>query len=171
MAYGSVGAGSATNLGAELLKRALHADPIHVPYNGGPAVITALIGGQIQMALLPVSTARSQIDAGKVAAIAVVSAKRSPLLPTLPGLEELGIHNINIEVWNAFMAPARMPEEHRVRLSQALQQILKSDDIRHSLQVQGWQVDDPSPQALEARIAADRATYKDLIAQTGIKLD
>ena len=171
MAYGSVGAGSATNLGAELLKRALHANPIHVPYNGGPAVISALIGGQIQMALLPVSTARGQIDAGKVTGIAVVSAQRSPLLPKLPGLEDLGIHGINIEVWNAFMAPASMPKEHQAKLSEALQQILKSDAISQSLLSQGWQVKDPSPQALNARIDADRATYKNLIAQTGIKLD
>lgn len=171
MAYGSVGAGSATNLGAELLKRALHANPIHVPYNGGPMVITALIGGQIQMALLPVSTARSQIEGGKVAAISVVSAKRSPLLPNLPGLDELGIKGVNIEVWNAFMAPASMPKEHQAILSQALQQVLKSDEIHQTLLRQGWQVDDPSPQALEARIRTDRATYKNLISQLNLKLD
>lgn len=171
MAFGSVGAGSATHLGAELLKRALKVDPIHVPYNGGPAVISALIGGQIQMALLPVSTARAQIDAGKVAAIAVVSAKRSPLLPQLPGLEDLGIHGINIEVWNAFMAPTSMPKENQERLSKALQQIIGSDEIHQNLLAQGWQVGDPSPAALTARIEHDRKTYQELISQVGIKLN
>jgi tripartite-type tricarboxylate transporter receptor subunit TctC len=171
MAYGSVGAGSGTHLAVELLKQALHIDPIHVPFNGGPSVLNALVGGQIQMALLPVSTVMPMVQAGKIDAIAVVSAKRSPLAPTLPAMEDLGIKGVNIEVWNAIMAPASMPPAHQARLSAALQQILDSREIRQNLLAQGWRVDDPSPKALAERIKADRATYKEVIARNGIRFN
>jgi tripartite-type tricarboxylate transporter receptor subunit TctC len=171
MAYGSVGVGSGTHLAVELLKQALHIDPIHVPFNGGPAVLNALIGGQVQMALLPASTVMPMVQAGKIDAIAVVSAKRSPLTPTLPSMEDLGIKDVNIEVWNAIMAPASMPPAHQARLSAALQQILASREIRQSFLTQGWQIDDTSPKALAARIKADRAVYKDVITRNGIRFD
>lgn len=171
MAYGSVGVGSGTHLAAELLKQALGIDLIHVPFNGGPPVLNALVGGQIQMALLPGSTVTPMVQADKINAIAVTSAKRSPLAPNLPSMEDLGIKNVNIEVWNAIMAPASMSPAHQARLSASLQKILASPEIRQGLQAQGWRVDDTSPGALAQRIKTDRAIYKDIIQRNGIKPD
>lgn len=171
MAYGSVGAGSGTHLAVELLKQVLRIDPIHVPFNGGPAVLNALVGGQIQIALLPASTVMPLVQAGKIDAIAVVSAKRSPLAPTLPAMEDLGIQGVNIEVWNAIMAPASMPPAHQARLVAALQKILASREVRQSLLVQGWRVGDTTPKALADRIKADRAIYKEVIARNRIQLN
>lgn len=171
MAYGSVGVGSGTHLAAELLKQALQLDLIHVPFNGGPAVLNALMSGQIQMALLPGSTVTPLVQAGKINAVAVTSAKRSPLAPSLPSMEDLGIKNVNIEVWNAIMAPASMPPAHQARLSASLQKILASPEIRQGLQAQGWRVDDSSASALAQRIKTDRAIYKDIIQRNGIKPD
>lgn len=171
MAFGSVGAGSGTHLGVELLKQALKIDPIHVPFNGGPAVLNALISGQIQMALLPTSTVMPLVQAGKIDAIAVVSAKRSPLAPTLPAMEDLGVKGVNIEVWNAIMAPASMPIAHQTRLREELQKIISSREIRQKLLVQGWRVDDYNPKALAERIRVDRAAYKDVITRNQIQLN
>jgi len=171
LAYGSVGAGSATHLAVELLRQAVKINPIHVPFNGGPPVLNALMAGQVQMALLPGSTVMPLVQAGKIDAIAVSSARRSPLAPTLPAMEDLGIKGVNIEVWNAIMAPASMPAAHQARLSTELQRILGSREIRQSLLVQGWRVDDPSPKALAERIKADRALYQEVIARNGIQLN
>ena len=166
-AYGSVGPGS----GMELLKQALGIGPIHVPFNGGPPILNAIIGGQVQMTLLPASTVSPLVQAGKLEAVAVTSAKRTPLAPTLPSMEEIGAKGVNIEVWNAVMAPARMPAAHQARLSQELEKILSSREIRQKLFLQGWKVDDASAKGLAARIQQDTKTYRDIIARNKIKID
>ncbi len=170
-AYGSVGPGSGGHLGMELLKQALGIGPIHVPFNGGPPILNAIIGGQVQMTLLPASTVSPLVQAGKLEAVAVTSAKRTPLAPTLPSMEEIGAKGINIEVWNAVMAPARMPAAHQARLSQELEKILSSREIRQKLFLQGWKVDDASAKGLAARIQQDTKTYRDIIVRNKIKID
>lgn len=170
-AYGSVGAGSGGHLGMELLKQALGIGPIHVPFNGGPAILNAILGGQVQMTLLPASTVSPLVQAGKLEAVAVSSAKRTPLAPTLPSMEEIGAKGINIEVWNAVMAPARMPAAHQARLSQALEKILNSREIRQKLFLQGWKVDDASAKGLAARIQQDTKTYQDIIVRNKIRIE
>jgi len=170
-AYGSVGAGSGGHLGMELLKQALGIQPIHVPFNGGPPILNAIIGGQVQMSLLPASTVAPLVQAGKLEAVAVSSAKRTPLAPTLPSMQEIGAQGVNIEVWNAVMAPARMPAAHQAKLSQALEKILNTREMRQKLFLQGWKVDDPSAKALAQRIQQDTQIYRDIIARNKIKID
>lgn len=171
LAYGSSGAGAGTHLGMELLKQALGIQALHVPFAGAPAIINAMLGGQIHMALLPPSTVMPLVEGGKLDALLVSSARRSPLAPTLPSLEETGVRGVNIEVWNAIMAPASMPAAHRARLSTELQKILGARDIRQKLLVTGWKVDDTSPQALAQRIKADSEAYRELITRNGIRLE
>jgi tripartite-type tricarboxylate transporter receptor subunit TctC len=142
-----------------------------VPFNGGPAILNAILGGQVQMTLLPASTVSPLVQSGKLEAVAVSSAKRTPLAPTLPSMEEIGAKGVNIEVWNAVMAPARMPAAHQARLSQELEKILSSREIRQKLFLQGWRVDDASAKGLAARIQQDTKTYQDIIVRNKIKID
>lgn len=171
LAYGSVGSGSGGHLGVELLKSRLGIKPLHVPFNGGPAILNAIIGGQVQMTLLPASTVMPLVQAGKLEAIAVTSARRSPLAPTLPSMEELGAKGVNIEVWNAIMAPAKMAPAHLARLRTELEKIIGSREMRQKLFVQGWRVDDVGAKALAQRIAQDSATYRDVITRNNIRLE
>lgn len=171
LAYGSIGAGSGGHLGMELLKQALGINPLHVPFNGGPAILNAIIGGQVQMTLLPASTVGPLVQAGKLEAVAVTSTKRTPLAPTLPSMEEIGAKGVNIEVWNAVMAPARMPAASQARLASELEKILGTRDMRQKLFLQGWKVDDTSSKGLALRIKQDSATYLDVINKNKIKLD
>jgi len=171
LAYGSIGAGSGGHLGMELLKLRLGLSPLHVPFSGGPPILNAIMGGQVQMTLLPASTVMPLVQAGKIEAIAVTSAKRSPLAPTLPGMEELGAQGVNIEVWNAVMAPARMPAAHLARLRTELEKIIGAREMRQKLFLQGWRVDDVSAKALTQRIAQDTAVYGDVIAKNRIRID
>jgi tripartite-type tricarboxylate transporter receptor subunit TctC len=169
--FGSSGPGSGTHLGMELLKRPLGINPLHVPYSGAPQIITALLGGQLQMALLPPSTVQPMVQSGKLDALFVSSEKRSPMAPTLPGLGELGVKGVSIEVWNAVMAPASMPAAHQARLSADLDRILNARDIRQKLLLQGWKVDETSPKALAQRIKDDSALYREIITRNNIRLD
>lgn len=171
LAYGSSGAGAGTHLGMELMKQQLGIKPLHVPYAGAPAIINAMLGGQIHMALLPPSTVMPLVQTGKLDALLVSSAKRSPLAPTLPSMEEVGVKGVNIEVWNAIMAPASMPPAHQARLSTELDRILGSREIRQKLLLSGWKVEDTSPKALAQRIRSDSAAYREVITRNGIRLD
>ena len=171
MAFGSTGAGAGTHLGMELVKQQLGIKALHVPYNGSPPIINALLGGQIQMALLPPSTVLPLVENGKLDALFVSSAKRSPLAPTLPSMEEIGVKGVNIEVWNAIMAPASMPPAHRARLGAELEKILGSREIRQRLLLTGWKVDDTSAKALAQRIKSDSAAYREVITRNQIRLD
>ena len=171
LAYGSVGAGSGGHLGVELLKAPLGINPLHVPFNGGPAILNAIMGGQVQMTLLPSSTVMPLVQSGKLEAIAVTSAKRSPLAPTLPSMEELGVKGVNIEVWNAVMAPAKTPAAAQAKLSAELEKILANREMHQKLFLQGWKVDDTSPKALAARFKQDTASYGEVIAKNKITLD
>lgn len=171
LAYGSIGAGSGGHLGMELLKQRLGIQPLHVPFNGGPPILQAMMSGQVQMTLLPASTVMPLVQAGKLEAIAVTSAQRSPLAPTLPGMQALGVQGVNIEVWNAVMAPAKMAPAHVARLRDALEKILGTREMRQKLFVQGWRVDDVTAKALAQRIQQDTAAYADVIARNGIRID
>ena len=171
LAYGSIGAGSGGHLGMELLKLRLGLKPLHVPFNGGPAILNAMMGGQVQMTLLPASTVMPLVQAGKIDAIAVTSARRTPLAPTLPGMEELGAKDVNVEVWNAVMAPARMSPAALAKLRTALETIISSREMRQQLFLQGWRVDDVSAKSLAARIKSDTAAYGDVIAKNNIRVE
>ena len=171
LTYGSIGAGSGGHLGMELLKQSLGIRPIHVPFSGGPAILNAIIGGHVQMTLLPASTVNPLVQAGKLDALAVTSAKRSPLAPTLPSMEDLGVKGVSIEVWNAVMAPARMPAAHQALLSRELDKIIGAREMRQKLFLQGWKVDDTSAKGLTQRIKADTATYQAVISSNHIRID
>ncbi|HSV46722.1 MAG TPA: tripartite tricarboxylate transporter substrate binding protein [Ramlibacter sp.] len=171
LAYGSTGSGAGSHLGMELIKDRLGLNPLHVPFSGGPPILNAMMGGQVHMTLLPASTVMPLVQSGKLAAVAVTAAQRSPLAPDLPSMEEIGAKGVNIEVWNAVMAPARMPAAHQAKLAAALGKILNTREIRNKLFLQGWKVDDTSPAALARRIKSDTALYGDVITKKGIKLE
>jgi tripartite-type tricarboxylate transporter receptor subunit TctC len=170
-AYGSTGLGAGTHLGMEVLREKLGFQALHVPYTGGPAILNAMVGGQLQMALLPASTAAPMVQSGRIVAVASTSARRTALAPDLPALEELGIQGVNVEVWNAVMGPAKLSPAARTRLATELARIIDSREIRQKLLLQGWKVDDPSPAALARRMKDDTALYGSIISRRGIKLE
>lgn len=170
-AYGSIGPGSGGHLGMELIKGKLGFQALHVPFNGGPAIINALLGGQVQLSLLPASTVTPLVTSGKLCAVAVSTASRSVLAPGLPGMSELGASGLDIEVWNAVMAPARMDEARRARLAQALAEVLQDSGLREKLQVQGWRPAAGTTATLAERIRRESALYGDLISRAKIHLD
>lgn len=168
--YGSVGVGSGTHLSNEMLMAQAGFSAVHVPFNGAPAVLGAMIAGDIQMATLPIGAALAQVNAGRVRGVAITSATRSILAPNLPALPEAGVPALSVELWNAVMAPAATPKAVLQRVSQALARIIRSDELRHKLFQQGWRAEGTSPDALRTRIKDDTALYAALIAQRKITL-
>ena len=165
--YGSPGVGTVAHLGMELVKSLGGISPVHVPYQGNPAVITGLLGGQIQMALLPPGLAMAQVNAGKLRAVGVTSAGRSSVVPSVPSLAEAGVKGLELEIWNAVAAPNSLPKAHVAKLSNLLAEIVRRPDVREKIVAQGWQVAGTSPQGLANRIAKDTAAMAAVIERTG----
>jgi len=169
--YGTPGVGTVGHLGTELLKARAGIAPVHVPYPGYPQVATGMLGGQLQMALLPPALAVAQERTGKLRLIGVTSSGRSALVPGVPSMAEVGVKDLNLEIWNAFAAPAGMPAPVRARLAGLLAEIARSPDVRAKLFQQGWQTVGSSPEGLANRIEADTATLGRVIREQGIRAE
>lgn len=167
--YGTPGVGTVAHLGMELLKARAGIAPVHVPYPGNPQVITGLIGGQVQMALLPPGLAMAQVRGGKLQAVGVTSPGRSSVVPELPSLAEVGVPGLQLEIWNAVAAPNSLPRAHVQKLATLLAEIVRRPDVRQKILNQGWQVAGTSPEGLAKRIAADTAAMADVIRKNDIK--
>jgi tripartite-type tricarboxylate transporter receptor subunit TctC len=169
--YGSVGVGSVGHLGMELLKaRAGGLQAVHIPFNGNPAVVTALIAGQIQMALMPPGIALPQVKAGKLRAIGVTGA-RSTLAPDVAPLAALGIASDEIEVWTALVGPASLPGPARERLAYEIPAFVRGDEARQALFAAGWRAQGSSADVLARRVAAETDVMRGIITAQGIRLE
>ncbi len=169
--YGSPGVSTVGHIGMELLKARAGIKPVHVPYPGYPQVVTAMLGGQVQLSMLPPGLAQAQAAAGKVRLLGVTSAGRSALAPGVPSLAEAGVKDFELEIWNAVAGPATLPRPVVARLSALLSEITRSPEVRQKLFQQGWQVVGGSSEALALRIRADTATLGRIIAERGIKAE
>ena len=169
--YGSPGMGTVSHIGMELLKARARIDPVHIPYPGNPQVITAMLSGDLQLALLPPGLAAAQIRAGKLRAIGITSAGRSTLVPDVPSLAEIGVPNFELEIWDAVAAPASMPQPIAARLSMLIGEIVRTPDMRAKLFQQGWQVVGSTAEGLALRMKNDTATLGGVITARGIKVE
>ena len=167
--YGSPGVGTVGHIGMEMLKGKSGINPVHVPYPGYPQVATALLGGQLQMSMLPPALANAQIKTGKLRAIGITSSGRSPLVPDLPSMTEADIRGFNLEIWNAVAGPSSMPKPVVAKLSALFSEIARSPDIRQKLFTQGWQVAGTSSEGLASRIKSDTSLLGGIITMRGIK--
>jgi tripartite-type tricarboxylate transporter receptor subunit TctC len=169
--YGTPGVGTVGHIGMELLKSKSKINPVHVPYPGYPQVANAMLGGQLQLSMLPPALAMAQIRSGKLRAIGVTSSVRSTLVPELPSLSEAGVQGFNLEIWNAVAAPRSMPEPVINRLSALFSDIARTPEMRQKLFQQGWQVAGTSAEGLANRIKSDTQLLGNVITQRGIKAE
>ncbi len=168
--YGSLGVGSTAHLGVELIKANTGIEAQHVPFNGAPAVMAAMVNGDVQFASLPIGAALAQAQAGRIRAVALTSASRSILASGVPSLPEAGVAALDIEIWNAVMAPATTPKPVMDKFSRAVQVIIRSEDSRQKLFAQGWRADGTTPEALERRIRDESAMFAAVIKKRGITI-
>ena len=169
--YGSVGNGSVAHLGMELLKsRVKGLRPVHVPYQGNPAVVTGLLGEQIQLALVPPGIAMAQVKAGKLKAIGLTSG-RSTLAPEVAPLADAGVRNFNLEVWTALVGPAKLSKAAQDRLTAQVPKIIGNAETRQKLFNQGWQAVGTSPEGMKLRVREEAAIMNGIISAQGIKLE
>lgn len=137
MQYGSAGAGSATHLGCVVADTAMGTKIVHVPYKGTGPAMQDLIGGRIDFLCEIVSTAKPQVDGGKVKAIAMMTKTRSAVLPNVPTGAEQGVQNFEAYTWNAIFAPKETPADIVKKLNDAAVQAMNSPSVKERLTTLG----------------------------------
>jgi tripartite-type tricarboxylate transporter receptor subunit TctC len=169
--YASVGPGSSSHLNGELLRSLADIDIVHIPFNGSPPAVTATIQGETQMIFAVMQPLQPQIQAGKLRAIAVTSAKRFPLLPDLPTIAESGYPKFEALAWNGVMVPAATPKAVIDRLNTEINAILKMPDVVQKLNAAGFELAGGTPEAFGAVIKAEQEKWAPIIKSANIKID
>ncbi len=171
MTFASSGNGSSDHLTAELYWQQTGTTGIHVPYKGGGPVMTDLLGNQVDSSFMNINTAMPQITGGKLRALAITSAQRSPLLPGVPTLDELGIKDANVYSWQAVAAPKGLPADIKTKLHAAIKDALNDPAIKGKLVDVGFEIVASTPEQFTAFQAAEFARWKKLIESRNIKAD
>jgi tripartite-type tricarboxylate transporter receptor subunit TctC len=170
-AFASIGAGSVSHLAMETLGAGSGADVVHVPYRGSGAAVTAVLAGEVDMALLPAAAVMPHVKAGKIRALAVASAKRSPSLPELPTLVESGLPDVQADAWIGFIAPVKTPAAIVKKLHEQISQVLAEPAVKEKLRTQYMDVVGNTPAEFRALLAADVARWKPVIQKQKVQLD
>lgn len=169
--YGSPGIGTLGHLGMEVFKSQAGIGAMHVPYQGNPQVIGALIAGQLQLALLPPGLAEAQVSSGKLRALGVTSAARSALVPDYPTLQEAGLPSVGLEIWTAAAAPAGLPAPIRQRLASLISQITRTPEVRQKLFAHGYGALGSTPEELAQQVRGDTVLLSRIIESQHIRLE
>ncbi|MFM8920476.1 MAG: tripartite tricarboxylate transporter substrate-binding protein, partial [Limnohabitans sp.] len=165
---GSINVGSTQHLAAELFKSTAGIDAQVVPFNGTPAVLTALRGGQIDVGVEILAPVLPQIKGQALRALAVTGDKRAAALPQVPTAKEMGVKTLYAASWNALAAPAKTPRDIVQRLNQEIQSALNNTDVRKKL------IDmnvDPQPGSLQQAadlLSSETKRWGDVIQRAGI---
>ena len=167
--YGSVGNGSAAHLAMELFKARAGLDIVHVPYQGFPQVVNAILAGQVQAGFMVPGIAMGQVRAGKLKALGVTTLGRSGSLPDLPSFVEQGYAGFEAISWQAVLAPAGTPKPIIERVSRELIRIIKSDDVRGKILGQYFSAAGTAPEALAGLMKSERERWAKVIKAAGVK--
>ena len=171
MSFASSGNGSSDHLTAELFWLQTGTSGLHVPYKGGGPVMTDLLGAQVDSSFMNVNTAMPQILAGKLRALSITSAKRSPLLPNVPTLEEIGVKEANVYSWQAIAAPRGLPADIKGKLHAAIVAGLNDPQVKAKLLDLGFEIVANTPEQFTTYQAAEFARWKKLIDSRKIEAD
>ena len=167
--FGSGGAGTTNHLANELLKHLEKINIVHVPYKGVTQAMTAMMGGEVDEVVMPVTTAIPQIRAGKVRALAVLTDQRIPTLPEVPTGKEAGVPGFTMSVWYGMFAPAATPREIVLRLNQTLTRVLAMPDVRARLADQGVDAWPGTPEQLGELLRKDVERFGTIARSAGLK--
>jgi tripartite-type tricarboxylate transporter receptor subunit TctC len=168
--YGSA-PGITPHFVSELFKLKTGADIVHIPYKGAGPAVTDLLAGQIDMVFNTKSVLLQLIKQGRLRALAVTSAARWPELPEVPTLTEAGIFPYPIEVWWGIVGPAGLPRSVVARLNGAINEALRSAELRANFMNLGIELRIGTPEDFAALLAQDAPRWFEIIRMTGIKLE
>jgi tripartite-type tricarboxylate transporter receptor subunit TctC len=170
IAYASAGNGTAGHLAGELFKTMAQVDMVHIPYKGNVPAITDLIGGQTSLLFATMPTVLPQVQAGRLKALAVTSAQRSPAAPDLPTIAE-ALPGFEVTNWIGVFAPAGTPREVVTKLNGEVLRVMQASDIQARLTTEGAKSSAKTPEEFGAFVRSEIAKWAKVIQQAGIRVD
>ena len=171
LSIASGGSGSSQHLAAELFKHMAGVDMTHVPYKGGGAAYTDLLGGRVQVMIDALQQSMPHIKAGKLRAIAVASAQRLPQLPDVPTIAESGVPGYESGAWYGLVAPANTPKEVVAQIAAEVDRIMKLPDIKERFEGPGLVTVGGRPEVFADHINKETEKYAKVIKAANIKAD
>jgi tripartite-type tricarboxylate transporter receptor subunit TctC len=171
LAYGSPGNGTQGHLIAEQLKQVAGIEMTHVPYKGASLAVADLIAGHLSVTSTTLTTAATQIKAGRARALAVSSLKRVPEFPDVPTFSELGYPELSASIWFSLSGPAGVPPEIVNRLNAEVRRVLQLPDVRERLRPEGIEPGDLDPQQFTAFVAAELKRWAPVVRASGAHAD
>ena len=171
VSYGSIGNGSLAHLAMTLLGKSNNLNWQHVPYKGGGPMMQDAIGGHVPLVTGSVFVVKPHIDSGRVRPLAVTTAKRTPELPNVPTLAELGYGQFDAPAWWAVLAPAKTPPEIIARMNAEVNKAIQSPEIAKKLQAQGISIIGGTPNAARVFIDKQVDIWGKVVKDYGIKAD
>lgn len=171
LAYGSAGVGSSQHLSGELFKSMTSVDMVHVPFKGGGAAVLDLVAGRIQLTF-GATTSLPHIRAGRLTALAVTTARRSPHMPDVPTVAEAGVAGYEAAVWYGLLAPANVPTAIVNKIHRDVSAVLALAEVRKVLtNVMADLVVSPAPQAFGEFLARETKKWGAAVKASGAKED
>jgi tripartite-type tricarboxylate transporter receptor subunit TctC len=171
LTYASAGLGSSAQLAVELLMRQAQIQLNHIPYKGAGPALMDTVAGQVSMVFGDAASATQQAHAGKVRAIAVTGAKRSPLIPDVPTVSEAGLPGYEATAWHGFLAPAGTPRDIIDKLHAEIVAILKLKQVSDRLARDGIEAVGNTPEQFGAHIRNEIEKWGKVVRDAGIKLE
>ena len=171
LTYGSSGNGTTGHLGMEILAHTAKIKMVHIPYKGAQPAFTGLLGGETAVYLSSVPPAVPMINAGRVRAIGVTSAKRMASLPNVPTIAETGLAGYEVTNWYGVLMPAGVPKDILAKVNGDLVRILKQPDTQQRLTGEGGDVAPNSPEQFGAFIRTEIAKWGKAVRESGAKVD
>ena len=168
VSYASSGNGSAQHLAGALFESATKVDMVHVPYKGGGPALNDVIGGQVPLFFGNLASTLGHVQSGKLRALAVTSAKRTPILPDVPTLAEAGVHGAEIYEWNAVFAPAGTPEAVVQKLGSALQKAIDAPEVKARISQLGGESQRTTPDAAQQFIRGQMILWARVVKERNI---
>ncbi len=169
--YASSGAGAAAHLAGELFKTMAGLDIVHVPYKGAQPALTDLIAGQVQLMFATSASVIPYVKAGRLRALAVTTAQRSPSVPELPTISEAGLAGFEATTWHGVVVPAATPGPLIQRLNDDLNSVLKEKELRERLAGLGAEVLTGTPRDFADYIAREIPKWSKVVRDSGARAD
>jgi len=169
--YSSPGNGGPQHLAMELVKLETGMDIVHVPYKAAAGALTDVVGGHVDATVAAVQTAHPQVQAGKLRALAVMSAERSPAYPDVPTMKEQGLPDLEVETWYGAFVPAGTPAQVVQKLNSDVNTVLRDVQVREAIEKQGMTPVGGTSQRLGNLLKSELPRWNRVVTAAGIKAD
>ena len=169
--YASAGNGTPPHLAAELFKHMTHTNIVHIPYKGNAQAMTDLVAGQVSLSFPTIPSALPHVQAAKLRALGVTSARRSSAVPGIPAIGEAGVPGYEGSAWYGVLAPAGTPQGMINRWQMELRDVMRAPELRDKLNAQGLEPVASAPAEFAAVIALELVKWSKVVAASGVRIE